>query len=133
MFLMPNCSPTCRASCRDFQRNTLIFSAVLMFQTFESQSLSAIELAGRALFFSSITVRYPDLVEYSPLLFFNHTKSSGILLVLGFNFRICSLCAGRMESIFGISHSVVPGISKSATFTERRASGAGPYGLSCSE
>lgn len=57
IFLFPNCSPTGRASCRDLQMKTLIFSIVLTFQTFASQSVAVAWLVGDSELSASDRVR----------------------------------------------------------------------------
>ena len=66
MFRIANCSPTGRALCRDFHRNTLIFCAALIFQTFGSHSIEFVRSWGFTSAFASARARYPERVEYSP-------------------------------------------------------------------
>lgn len=119
MFRIANCSPTGKARCRDFQMNSFIFSAVLIFHTFANQSHDSVGIAGSEVSFSSISVKYPDRVEYSPDVFFSHTNSSGTHSLLGFIFRICSLWKGTNCSNLTTSHSVEFGRNRSETFRER--------------
>lgn len=119
MFLIANCSPTGRASCRDRQMKVLIFSDVFTFQVLANQSICAVASSGVEFVAVSFRDLYPDLVEYSPFGFFSQTSSSGTFSLLGLMLRICSLLKGRTCSIISTFHSVDAGRRRSATVRER--------------